>query len=309
MAELIPISHDQDGQRLDRLLRQMCPHLSFGQTQKLIRSGQIRLNGKRAKADTRVEAGQEMRLPPQIHQKPTVKPNPANQNKIRDMLIFEDDHMLVLNKPAGTPTQGGTGIKVHIDGMLNGYCDPKPRLVHRLDKDTSGLLVLAKSAKAARVLTDAFKKRSVIKTYWALTAGVPEQYEGMIDAAIRKSGPKGQERMVFDPDTGQKAQTEFEVIDTMGNEAAWIEFTPLTGRTHQIRIHAALMECPLVGDYKYNQNPMPFKALDAYDGLHLHAAQLNLSHPFTGTPMTFDAPLPKALLKSWQSFGFDGSKN
>lgn len=312
MAEHITISNDQDQQRLDRLIRQICPSLSFGQTQKLIRSGQVRLDGKRAKADTRVTQGQVMRLPPNARQKakPIQSITPKLLSEIKQMIVFEDEHLLVLNKPSGLASQGGSGIKQNLDDMLRDYCDPRPRLVHRLDKDTSGLMVLAKSAEAARRLGHAFQNKGVQKTYWAICCGTPQQNDGLIDAPIRKSGPAGQEKMVHDPENGQKAHTEFEVIDVMGDSASWIEFSPLTGRTHQIRIHAALIGCPLLGDRKYNNLPHQLVELDIYDGLHLHAAKLTMPHPMDSkNTLSFQAPLPKTLIKTWHSLGFDVSRN
>ena len=303
MAGQLEITEDQDGQRLDRLLRQLFPQLAYGQTQKLIRSGQIRLDGKRAKSDTRVNAGQIMRLPPHIHG--TTKNTTDTRDQVRPMIIYEDDQLLILNKPAGLASQGGSKTKTHIDGLLAGYSDPRPRLVHRLDKDTSGILVTAKTADAARILTKQFQGRDVNKTYLGLACGVPEKQEGRIDAALVKSGPAGAEKMIHDEARGDRAITEFEVIDQMGNAASLIAFMPVTGRTHQIRAHAALIESPLLGDRKYNTGEQDFSGFNLYDGLHLHAAKIEFTHPLSGKRVTFETPLPKTWNKTLQSFGLE----
>lgn len=303
MAAQVTITEDQDGQRLDRLLRQLFPNLAYGQTQKLIRSGQIRLDGKRAKSETRVSQGQIMRLPPHIEQ--IQKPKLTGQDAVKPMIVFEDAHLLVLNKPAGLATQGGSKTTKHIDGMLAGYADPKPRLVHRLDKDTSGILVTAKSAQAARTLARQFQGRDVEKTYLAVVCGVPEKREGRIDAPLLKAGGKGEEKMVFDGEKGDRAITEYEVIDQMGQDISLIRFFPETGRTHQIRAHAALIDCPILGDRKYNEKEVMFAGFDFNPGMHLHALQISFTHPATGKPVQFECPPPKEWRKTLQSFGLE----
>lgn len=305
------ISKDDHDQRLDRWLKKAFPAMGFGQVQKLIRTGQIRINGSRAKADSRLSEGDELRLPPILANADKPKPpsfNKADRDFIKSLILFEDAHIIALNKPPGLAVQGGSKTRRHIDGMMESMAKNgvRPRLVHRLDKDTSGVLMLAKTAEAARELTHAFQSHGVEKTYWAITAPVPPQSSGTIDARLDKSPARkdGGEMMVHDPDNGKKAVTNFEVIDRAGKTCAFVAFYPRTGRTHQIRVHAALIGAPLLGDRKYNPDPLPFDYPDMYKGLHLHARSLSFTHPATKREMSVTAPLPDAFLKSWKSLGF-----
>ncbi len=305
------IQSDDDGQRLDRFLKKAFPELTYGQSQKLIRTGQIRINAKRAKSDTRLQEGDELRLPPSLlnsKDAPKIEFSQKDRDFIADMILHEDDYILVLNKPAGLAVQGGSKTNRHIDGMLNSYIKKgiKPRLTHRLDKDTSGVLILAKTAEAARELTHDFQSHKIQKTYWALTYPAPQQSDGIIDAKIAKSSIRGDggEMMTHDENNGQKAITEFEVVDHAGKDIAFVAFYPKTGRTHQIRVHAKIIGAPLLGDRKYNDNPFPPESQDIHHGLHLHARSLSLSHPMTKEPMELHAPLSKAFEKSWKYYGF-----
>lgn len=307
------IAPDDHDQRLDRFLKKTFPTLTFGQTQKLIRTGQIRINGKRAKADSRLSQDDELRLPPSLkhddHGKPDMRFSQKDRDFIESITLFEDDQLIVLNKPPGLAVQGGTKTTRHIDGMLNSCVkkNVKPRLVHRLDKDTSGLLILAKTADTARDLTRGFQSHTVQKTYWAITNPAPIEANGTIDAAIGKSPVRhdGGEVMVHDEENGKRAVTDFEVLSRAGKEAAFVAFSPQTGRTHQIRVHAAIIGAPLLGDTKYNPDPNPFSNLDIYNGLHLHAREITFMHPTTHKEISFQAPLPKDFLKSWKTLGFD----
>lgn len=305
------IKQDDDGQRLDRFLTKTFPSLTFGQTQKLIRKGQIRLNGGRVKHDTRLNAGDELRLPPSLRNgdnKPQIQFNQKDRDFIEDIALFEDEHLLVLNKPVGLAVQGGSKMKRHIDGMLNSYMKKgvKPRLCHRLDKDTSGVLILGKTAEATRKLTKQFQNHDVQKTYWALTNPAPAHDNGTINAPIAKSFVKGDsEIMIHDEENGKAAITDFEILERAGKEAAFVAFYPKTGRTHQIRVHAKIIGSPLLGDYKYNDNPTPFGMPEIHDGLHLHAREIKFNHPETKKELAFQAPLPKEFLKSWKSLGFN----
>jgi 23S rRNA pseudouridine955/2504/2580 synthase len=307
------IQPDDDGQRLDRFLKKSFPTLTFGQTQKLIRTGQIRINGKRAKADSRLAKDDELRLPPSLehgnHDRPKIMFDQRDRDQIEDMVLFEDADILILNKLNGLAVQGGTKTKIHIDGMLNSYMKKgvKPRLCHRLDRDTSGVLVLGKTAEATRALTKQFQTHQVQKTYWALTNPAPIEDEGSINAPLNKTigGADGSEMMIHDPHNGKDAVTDFEVIDRAGKDIAFVAFYPKTGRTHQIRVHAKIIGAPLMGDYKYNDNPMPFENGEIHDGLHLHAREITLRHPSTKEEMAFQADLPNALLKGWKTIGFN----
>jgi 23S rRNA pseudouridine955/2504/2580 synthase len=305
------IQTDDDGQRLDRFLKKAFPQLTFGQSQKLIRTGQIRINGKRAKSDSRLQQGDELRLPPSLQNTsdaPKIQFSQKDRDAITDMILHEDDHILILNKPARLAVQGGSKTLRHIDGMLNSYIKRgvKPRLTHRLDKDTSGVLILAKTAEAARELTHDFQSHNIQKTYWALTYPAHQHRDGIIDAKIAKSSVRsdGGEMMIHDEDHGQKAITEFEVIDHAGKDIAFVAFYPKTGRTHQIRVHAKILGAPLLGDRKYNDNPFPPESQEIYQGLHLHAHSVSLLHPMTKEPITIQAPLPKSFEKSWKYYGF-----
>lgn len=305
------IATDDDGQRLDRFLKKAFPTLSFGQTQKLIRTGQIRINGKRAKADSRLSANDELRLPPSLqgsHHKFEKQFSQKDRDFIEFIILFEDDCILALNKPAGLAVQGGSKTKKHLDGMLNSYEKKgvKPRLCHRLDKDTSGVIILGKTAEATRELTHAFQVHDVQKTYWAITTPSPEMQNGTIDAPIGKSPIRadGGELMMHDPENGKNAITDFEVLDHAGKQAALVAFYPQTGRTHQIRVHAAIIGAALLGDRKYNIDPFPFESDDIYQGLHLHARAITFPHPNTGKMVTIEANIPKTFSQSMKSLGF-----
>jgi len=305
------IQTDDNGQRLDRFLKKAFPFVTFGQTQKLIRTGQIRVNGGRVKQDTRLSEGDELRLPPSLqgdNHKPKIQFDQRDRDAIEEIVLFEDADLLVLNKPIGLAVQGGSKIKHHIDNMLNSYMKKgvKPRLCHRLDRETSGVLILGKTADATRELTKQFHNHDVQKTYWALTNPAPLENNGTINAAIAKSFVAGDgDIMVHDEEDGKHSVTDFEIIERAGKEVAFVAFYPKTGRTHQIRVHAKIIGAPLLGDYKYNENPMPFDNGEIHDGLHLHAREIMLRHPVTKEQMTISAPLPKEFLKSWKSLGFN----
>jgi len=285
------IAPDDDGQRIDRWLKKNFPDIGFGQMQKLLRTGQVRIDGKRAKPDTRLVAGQEIRLPPQLSMPEVAqKTSDAKDHAFMESLvIYEDDDLIVINKPSGLAVQGGSGINRHVDGLLDnltGENGVRPRLVHRLDRDTSGVLLLAKSAEAARRLQVIFAGRDIEKIYNAIVMPAPRDDGGRIDAPLAKGmGGDDIEKVILDEETGKAAITDYHVLARADNgESALVEFHPLTGRTHQIRVHASLIGSPLWGDVKYG----------AHSGNHfyLHARQLRLEHPKTGKAMVVEAPLP-----------------
>jgi len=308
---IVIVPADDNNQRLDRWLKNNFPDLPFGQAQKLIRTGQIRINGGRVKPDSRLNTGDELRLPPSLshaqsssdHHK---KFNQADRDFIRSITLYEDSDLIALNKPPGLAVQGGSKTKRHIDGMVGSIARKgvKPRLVHRLDKDTSGVLILAKSAEVARHITRAFQEHDIRKTYWALTCPAPRDSRGTINAPIGKAPVRrdGGEMMMFDPTHGKKAVTDFEILDSAARRCAFVAFYPKTGRTHQIRVHAAMIGAPLLGDQKYNPNPFPEEFTHIYKGLHLHARMIELKHPVTGRLLNIQAPLPDEFLKSWKYF-------
>ncbi len=317
----LTVAEDDDGQRLDRWLKQ---HLPYALIQKLIRKGAIRVDGKKAKGDLRLAAGQEVRLPPleEKHAESKNKREGESENKpkpalaaedvafIKSLVIYDDGEVMALNKPPGLAVQGGTNTERHVDGMLEAFIDKKgvkPRLVHRLDKDTSGVLLLARSAKAARELGRAFKGREIRKIYWAIVIPAPDQNEGTIKAPLIKAGGAQKERMVIDEKEGKWAETDFIVLDRAGKQAAFMAFQPRTGRTHQIRVHAAdALECPVLGDGKYGGAAARLEGMDLPKKLHLHARRIILPHPLQAKKtIDITAPLSDELKKSWKAMGFD----
>lgn len=316
---IIEISADDDGQRFDRWAKKNAPDLSFVLIQKLARKGQIRVDGKRVKPDTRLEEGQSVRLPPlrsDHAQKTEKRLSDKDVDFIRSLVIFEDDHVIALNKPSGIATQGGSKVTYHIDYLLDGLVSkksPRPRLVHRLDKETSGVLLLAKSAKVARALGNYFKSKKIKKIYWALCAPVPETYVGSVRAPLAKSKGKF-EQMVVDEEDGKYALTDYYVIDHAADRVAFMAFYPRTGRTHQIRVHAQLLGASIIGDQKYepifdpdSKKPLPdVSDLDIAKRLHLHARRIECPHPvLDGKSLDITAPLPDDLMQSWKSLSFD----
>lgn len=307
------VSEDDDGQRLDRWFKRHVPELPYGLAQKLMRKGQVRVDGKRAKADTRLSAGQDIRIPPIEDEKQDKKPAKKGVSKedaefIRSLVIYEDKDVIAINKPHGLATQGGTNTKRHVDGMLDalaGKDGVKPRLVHRLDKDTSGVLLLARSSKIATELGKTFKGRDIKKIYWAVTAGVPADHEASIKAPITKAGGPQKEKMVVDDKEGKFAITDYTVLEQAGDKAAFVAFWPRTGRTHQIRVHATLMECPILGDGKYGGPEAQIEGFPVQRQMHLHAWRLILPHPGRKGVLDIQAPLPPELKKTWKDLGFN----
>lgn len=314
------VSDDEAGMRLDRWFKGHFPALGHGQLQKLLRKGQIRLDGHRAKANDRLEAGQVIRIPPirddsperKSRQKPAKKTvSDADHEMLLGCILHRDDAVIVLNKPPGLAVQGGSGTKRHLDGMLDALTSAKgerPRLVHRLDKDTSGVLVLAASAISARFLTSAFRAKEVRKLYWALVSGVPDPLSGRIDLALSKSTvagrTTGREQMVPDPDDGKRATTHYVVQERAGRAVAWVAMEPLTGRTHQLRVHMAEIGTPIIGDGKYG-GELAFPEIDGISGtLHLHAVAMRFPHP-GGGKLALSAALPPHMENSWKAFGFE----
>ncbi len=315
-VQLRTVDADDDGVRLDRWFKRHFPAVGHGHLQKLLRTGQVRLDGKRVKAGDRLTMGQEVRVPPiSINpapppQGPKSRPMDVPAGLLKDMkrrILFRDEHILALDKPAGLAVQGGSKTQVHIDGLLDGLrfgSDTKPKLVHRLDKDTSGVLVLARTQDAARRLTQQFRQRETQKLYWALVAGVPVPERGTIHLALEKKSGPGGEKMVAS-DFGKRAETIYNVVDYAGRKAAWLTMEPLTGRTHQLRVHAAIaLETPIIGDGKYG-GPQAFPdGLSDNSGMQLHARAIRLARP-SGQPILIEAPAPDQMLQSMRFLGFD----
>jgi 23S rRNA pseudouridine955/2504/2580 synthase len=313
-AALIRVPPADADTRLDRWLRRQVPNLPQGLLQKLLRSGQIRVDGKRAEANTRLAAGQEVRVPP-LPQFTAAKPpppspelSPAEERDLLSRVLYRDASVIALDKPHGLPVQGGPGIARHLDAMLDALrfgSDDRPRLVHRLDRDTSGVLLLARTPSAAARLAAAFRGREAEKTYWAVTIGRPSPTEGRIDMPLAKrGGPRG-ERTTHDPE-GARAVTLFRTLDSAQKRAAMLELRPLTGRTHQLRVHCAeALGCPILGDGKYGGDAAQLPDLPGQ--LHLHARTLTIPHP-EGGRLTVSAPLPPHMAKTFAYFGFANPK-
>lgn len=305
----LKVTDDEDGQRLDRFLQKHLKGVPFGLLQKLMRKGQIRVDSKRVKAATRLESGQQVRIPPMEDRKPDGKKQLSEKDAefIRSLVIYDDGDIIALNKPSGLATQGGTNIKRHVDGMLDALIneeDVRPRIVHRLDKDTSGVLLLARSADIARKMGDVFKSKNIRKIYWALTVPAPEINSGEIRAPLIKAGGAGNEKMIVSEE-GQDATTLFDIIDRAHKQMAFVAFWPRTGRTHQIRVHATHMGCPIVGDGKYGGQDAMIEGIEHVRRVHLHARSVEFKHPKTGKMFEIIAPLADDLVKSWKDFGFD----
>ena len=315
------VAADDADVRLDRWFRKRYPGLSHGRLEKLLRTGQIRVDGRRVKAGQRLAAGNQVRVPPltaesvaPVKSKSSAPPpSEAELALAREWVLYRDDKMLAINKPPGLAVQGGSGVTQHLDGLLDGLrfgASERPRLVHRLDKDTSGVLVLARDAATARGLTKWFRDKKLRKVYWALTIGRPSPENGRIDAAIAKKAVSGGAERVVPATDGAPATTYYATVDAAGNRMAWLALLPMTGRTHQLRVHCSeILKCPILGDKKYPDQSSPAEADGFGAGLHLHARSLSLPHPGGESArralLDLVAPLPSHMAQSWRHLGFD----
>ena len=304
------VDKGEEGVRLDRWFKRRWPHLNHIQIQKLTRSGQIRVDGARAKPDTRLSAGSQIRVPPLPD-----APPPEDKGKLpardiayaKSLVIYEDEEVLVLNKPSGLAVQGGTKTLKHIDRLLSAWGEglERPRLVHRLDRDTSGVLVLGKTPGAAAKLSGAFARRRAEKTYWALVIGNPKPGEGVMELHLVKKGVGDREMVVpADPKdpNADPAETEFVTVSRAAHRVAWMALRPHTGRTHQLRAHMLAMGHPILGDPKYKTDASA--ELSGNLKLQLHARRLTIPHPSRGT-LILEAPISKELKDGFARFGFD----
>lgn len=313
------VTEDEADVRLDRWFRRHFPGLTQGAIQKFCRTGQVRIDGRRAEAATRLAPGQTIRVPPipaaPAAPKPAQTLDPKLAAEMRAMVLYADDDLIIINKPQGLPTQGGPGISKHVDMMLAAFRDEagqKPRLVHRLDRETSGVLVVARTPGIAAKLAAAFRSREVHKTYWAVVCGRPVPVEGRIDVELaRVDGFKGERAAVagpYDTDTA-RAITDYRTIDHAGRKLAWLELSPLTGRTHQLRVSCAALGAPILGDLPYGEErPHEERRNTAlYEGLgetlHLHARRLELPHPAGGW-LAVEADLPSHMAETFTTLGF-----
>jgi len=312
------VASDETGMRLDRWFKAHYPGLGFGQLQKLLRSGQVRVDGGRVKSSTRLTVGQNVRIPP-LDAAAGAASAPQTMNTIRDRtdravieaaMLYEDDLVMVINKPAGLAVQGGSGLNRHVDGMLEAFRDKKgqkPRLVHRIDRDTSGVLVIAKTRKAAADLSLAFRSRKARKVYWALLRGLPKPLQGRISTFLaRGEGEEGDRMQVVNHggDSAQHAVSLYSVVEHAGQTLSWVAMKPITGRTHQLRAHAAHIGHPIIGDSKYFNVENWELPAGIQDKLHLLARRIVLPLPDGGT-IDVTAPLPPHMQQSWSVLGFE----
>jgi 23S rRNA pseudouridine955/2504/2580 synthase len=306
------VSTEDDGIRLDRWFKRNLPDATFNIVSRWARTGQLRIEGKRASPGDRVEAGQIIRVPPaEAPAAPKALPERRQLSAdeiafARDMVIYRAPAAIVVNKPPGLATQGGTKTTIHLDGLLDGLVedgDPRPKLVHRLDKDTSGALLIARTPRAAAFFSKSFSGRTARKVYWALVVGVPDIKDGFIDLPIGKQFGTGGEKMCVDEEQGLPSRTRYRVIERAGNRAAWVELQPQTGRTHQLRVHMAAIGHPIVGDGKYGGQEAYLTGAISRK-LHLHARRLRIDHP-DGDQIDVTADLPTHFAESMAYLGFE----
>ena len=311
------VSDDEADLRLDRWFRRHFPALTQAVIQKWCRTGQVRVDGRRAGADLRLAAGQTVRIPP-LPKPPDVAPSPAEVDpqlarEVERLVLYRDERVIVLNKPSGLPSQGGPGITRHLDLMLEGLrgdSEHRPRLVHRLDRDTSGVIVIARTPGIAAKLAASFRSRAVEKVYWAVVVGRPVPVDGRIEAELVKvDGFRGERAAVageYDTEVASSI-TDFRTLDHAARKLAWLELRPLTGRTHQLRVHCASIGAPILGDATYGiekegRNSAIVDGLG--EQLHLHARRIELPHPDGGT-LAVEAALPPHMVATFKTLGFE----
>lgn len=319
-VQQLVVTPDENEMRIDRFLETRFPQLSFSHIQRIVRKGELRVDGKRADSKDRLEAGQTVRIPPLKLESQAERPRSAKADAdtigfLRSITLYEDDDVMVLNKPAGLAVQGGSGTTRHVDGLLDaltGKDGQKPRLVHRLDKDTSGCLVIAKSRFAAATLAKTFRSRSARKVYWALVAGVPRVRQGRISTYLaREEAYDGDQRMAVakhGDEGAMHAVTYYAVVETAAQKLAWLSLKPVTGRTHQLRAHAAHIGHPIVGDPKYFNIQNWELPGGIQNKLHLLARRIVLPHPRGKGTIDVSAPLPPHMRQSWNLLGFEDER-
>ena len=310
------VAEDDDGIRLDRWFKRHLPDTSFNIVSRWARTGQLRIDGKRVAPGDRVATGQVLRVPPAepaLAEGPGGRPHrivePLTEEEtayVQDMVMARGRDWFILNKPPGLATQGGTKTVQHLDRLLDGLANEdghRPKLVHRLDKDTSGVVLVARSARAAGHFAKSFAGRTARKVYWALVVGVPSIEQGVIDAPIAKQAGTGGEKMQVDEENGQAARTRYRLIERAGNRTAWVELQPQTGRTHQLRVHMAAIGHPIVGDAKYG-GAESFLTGGISRKMHLHARRLKIDG-MDGKPIDYSAELPPHFAESLATLGFE----
>ena len=328
-VKLLTVSEDEGEQRLDKWFKRRFPHVTQGAVEKMCRTGQVRVDSGRCKASDRVIPGQTIRVPPLPDTAAPSRPraggvSAADEKMIQNAVVWKDEHIIILNKSPGLPSQGGSGQgDRHVDGLTEalkfGYKD-RPKLVHRLDKDTSGLLMLARTDRIARALSEALRHRNTRKIYWAAVAGVPHPRKGSIKYALMKApghgrGGEGEKMVCIHPakiadfPDAKRAQTDYFTLWFLGSRLSWMALEPVTGRTHQLRAHMAEIGHPIIGDGKYGGSGIENMGDgwgasiggDISRKLHLHARSLTIEHPITKKLMTFTAPLPEHMARTWKT--------
>ncbi len=315
-VKMVEVVDKDDDMRLDRWFKQYYPQVKHGQLEKMLRKGNIRVDGGRVKANHKLVCGQVIRVPP--ISKEVSPPRQTNETRlsaedrdfIRELVFYEDQHIIALNKPFGIAVQGGKNTRRHLDGMLDALTPrlgDRPRLAHRLDRDTGGVLILAKSRKSAAHLTEAFKRHQVQKEYWALCVGEPDSVQGRIDMPIAKKmiriNQEDQERMVpADGEDAKKAITDYQVVEFAGRKASFVAMRPLTGRTHQLRVHSSAIGHPIVGDGKYGGDKAKVEGLSPK--MHLFCRAMVVPNLAGGRPKHIQAELTGHMAQSWKFFGF-----
>jgi 23S rRNA pseudouridine955/2504/2580 synthase len=319
-VQTVEVTPDETGMRVDRFLEARFPGLSFSHIQRVVRKGELRVDGKRVETKDRLAPGQKVRIPPLSVAPPDTGPRASTADDktrafLKSITLWEDDDMLVLDKPMGLAVQGGSGMTRHVDAMLAALTDAKgqrPRLVHRLDKDTSGCLVVAKTRFAASALAKSFRSRDTRKFYWALVAGVPRVKQGRISTYLAKGeDEEGDSRMRVarhGEEGASHAVTYYAVVETAAQKLAWLSMKPVTGRTHQLRAHAAHIGHPIVGDPKYFDIENWELPGGIQNKLHLLARRIVIPHPRSGRPVDVTAPLPPHMVQSWNLLGFDAKR-
>ncbi len=324
------VSFEDQDQRLDRWLKRQFPTINQIKIEKWCRKGEIRINSGRVKPSKRLVLGEVVRVPPIENVERSVKHrvkvfSESDVDMIKQTVIYEDCHLLVLNKPAGLAVQGGSGQKDrHVDALSEVFRHDsveKPKLVHRLDKHTSGILLLAKDRKTAEIMTKSFRSKRVRKIYWALVAGIPKTDVGTVRLSLNKTKlASGLEKMVSISATeemnfpnSKRSITDYVVIEKVSQRATWLGLSPITGRTHQLRSHMAAIGCPIIGDTKYGtkEQANSGEGWGAQIGgmisrkLHLHARSITFEHPITKQEVFFEADLPTHMAKAWNIFNWN----
>ena len=318
-VQTVTVTPDESGMRVDRFFEARFPGLSFSHIQRIIRKGEVRVNGKRSQPKDRLQAGQAVRIPPLKLEPPKPREDAPQAQKdrafIKSITLYEDADVLVLNKPMGLAVQGGSGTTRHVDGMLEALRGPgadaqRPRLVHRLDKDTAGCLLVAKTRFAAAALAKSFRSRSARKIYWALVAGVPKPKQGRISTFLAKE-EREEDSIMRIAEHGEEgashAVTFYAVVETAARQLAWVSLKPVTGRTHQLRAHMAHIKHPIVGDPKYFNKENWELPAGIQQRLHLVARRIAIPHPRGGV-IDVTAPLPPHMQQSWNLLGFDATR-